>query len=452
MGRGKDKIPTREEIERQLVRILESEAFRGAARRAAFLRYVLKRALAKRRIDEKDIADAVFGGYDDQSTNVRTTANHLRGRLAEYYAGAGINDLIIIGLPPGRAYKPSISYNPRSLADQKYRRGLEVLWSQQPEKMRDALQEFEEALAIQPDFADAYIATAETLCLLTLHDHRSAPMPLLAEASNAAQKAVSTAPKLWRTQAVCGIVHFLRRQWDEASLAFERALKLDRKSLRRYPGYHAYLLAIGRSQEALELTESLAANESQDVIAQTIFGACTYLSRTKIDSGPTFNKRLITAEAVLKTAIQSNPGFWLAHLVIGFVYLALDRPHDAVRCAQVLKIIAGADLWPGFLPLCLLRLDYAGGGNYQDLQMAQRQLTELHCASEEGQGYFHPRQVALAGNYRGRDWYLWLDRSFKEGDPLMLWLHIWPVFSQFHSASRANKLFFRPPQVPQTVD
>jgi serine/threonine-protein kinase len=98
-------------VREQLERVLASPAFARNERLCRFLRFVFERHLEGRdqEIKESLIAVEVFGRKPDynpkQYSIVRTEAGRLRARLAEYYAGEGNRDPVVIELPKG-GYTP----------------------------------------------------------------------------------------------------------------------------------------------------------------------------------------------------------------------------------------------------------------------------------------------------------------------------------------------------------
>src|SRR6516165_3850469 len=101
-----------EAVRRELERVLASKGFARNERLSRFLRVVVERHLQGRDADLKEsvIGIEVFGrqpGFDPrQDSTVRSEAARLRGRLAEYYAGEGVGDDVIIELPKG-GYTPA---------------------------------------------------------------------------------------------------------------------------------------------------------------------------------------------------------------------------------------------------------------------------------------------------------------------------------------------------------
>ena len=96
-----------EEVRKYLERVVASPGFARNERLSRFLRVIVERHLEGRdgELKESVIGIEVFGrkpGFDaKQDSTVRTEAGRLRARLAEYYAGEGIGDRVIIELPKG---------------------------------------------------------------------------------------------------------------------------------------------------------------------------------------------------------------------------------------------------------------------------------------------------------------------------------------------------------------
>lgn len=108
--------PAREETVRsELVRILDSAAFRGTRRSRDFLRYVVEHALEGdlEALKERSIGIEVFGrpvDYDTgQDSIVRVKANEVRKRLAQYCGQPGAGSQVQIDLPAG-SYSPEFRW------------------------------------------------------------------------------------------------------------------------------------------------------------------------------------------------------------------------------------------------------------------------------------------------------------------------------------------------------
>ena len=109
-------------VRSQVDRILASPTFANATRLSRFLTFVVDSALAGEtgQIKESVIGVEVFdrrpGAFNPGSDSVvRVQARRLRDKLAQYYAGDGAADSLIIELPSGR-YLPSFSLRPSTRA------------------------------------------------------------------------------------------------------------------------------------------------------------------------------------------------------------------------------------------------------------------------------------------------------------------------------------------------
>src|SRR5580693_877534 len=96
-----------EVVRKHLERVLASPGFARNERLSRFLLVIVERHLEGRDAELKEsvLGIEVFGrqpGFDaKQDSTVRSEAGRLRARLAEYYAGDGIGDRVIIELPKG---------------------------------------------------------------------------------------------------------------------------------------------------------------------------------------------------------------------------------------------------------------------------------------------------------------------------------------------------------------
>jgi len=99
--------PTGDDVRRQLDRLLASSGFANAGRMSRFLKFVVERTLAGEgeRLKEYVIGVEVFDrdtNYDPRVDSiVRVEAARLRTKLAEYYAGEGRGDTVVLTLPKG---------------------------------------------------------------------------------------------------------------------------------------------------------------------------------------------------------------------------------------------------------------------------------------------------------------------------------------------------------------
>jgi TolB-like protein len=113
--------PSGDEVRRQLDRLLASTGFANAGRMSRFLKFVVEQSLAGEgeRLKEYVIGVEVFDRDTDYDPRVdaivRVEAARLRTKLAEYYAGDGHGDAVVLSLPKG-GYSPVIKIAERAAA------------------------------------------------------------------------------------------------------------------------------------------------------------------------------------------------------------------------------------------------------------------------------------------------------------------------------------------------
>jgi TolB-like protein len=113
--------PSEADVRDQLDRLLASAVFVNAGRMSRFLKFIVQKTLAGEgeRLKEYVVGVEVFDRdtrYDPRVDSiVRVEAARLRSKLAEYYAGEGRGDAVILSLPKG-GYAPFIRLEERPAA------------------------------------------------------------------------------------------------------------------------------------------------------------------------------------------------------------------------------------------------------------------------------------------------------------------------------------------------
>src|ERR1039458_5879363 len=99
--------PSPEQFFQQIDSIIKSHSLRGSESLCKLLQYLAKQALdhPDAPLKEYQIATEVYGrpaDFDPQSdSTIRVQAGRLRLKLAEYYAGEGAADPILVKIPKG---------------------------------------------------------------------------------------------------------------------------------------------------------------------------------------------------------------------------------------------------------------------------------------------------------------------------------------------------------------
>jgi TolB-like protein/DNA-binding winged helix-turn-helix (wHTH) protein/Tfp pilus assembly protein PilF len=300
--------------------------------------------------------------YDGEFTDVVRLQQRVAGEIA-----ASIGRRFA---PPAAGRREVRNVNPE--AYDAYLKGVFAGGRVSYEGFRTAVAYFEEAIARQPDFAEAYAALAQAQHQFLFVGPLS-PRETMPKAEAAARKALALDDTLAQAhQTLGGVLHHLYWQWEEGDKEFERARQLSADApANRAAGVPA-LIRNGRFEEAIALTERArkddplsfstsmnlatayrAAGQYDQAVAEIRrgLGIAPEHPRGHFQLGVTFSfmGRSTDAIAELETAVRSatsgNPMF---QAYLGYAYAAAGRPLDARRIATQLEARARKQYVSGF--------------------------------------------------------------------------------------------------------
>jgi TolB-like protein/Flp pilus assembly protein TadD len=228
-----------------------------------------------------------------------------------------------IGLAAGRP--PAATVGSRTLqainarAYDAYIKGLISQGELRHDALRRAVGYFEEAIDIQPDFAEAYAALALTQVQF-LFGGPFSPHEAMPKAEAAARKALQlddTLPRAhWALGQILSLYHW---RWDDGDNALQRAAEL-------YGGQEPVsavsmaLIRRGRFADAIAVAERARRLDPLSVNAQLAVGIARGTSRQ--------HDRAI---GELRRALEMSPGNNRALFQLGITFVAMDRLDNAIR-------------------------------------------------------------------------------------------------------------------------
>ncbi|MHC4108365.1 MAG: tetratricopeptide repeat protein, partial [Planctomycetota bacterium] len=205
-------------------------------------------------------------------------------------------------------------------AHEAYLRGRHFLGQWVEPAMYKALEEFDRAIEIYPDYALAYAGRADAY--LRLETLRLPPKDTMPLARVAAEKALDLDDTLAEAHVMLGYV-LLQFDWDwkGAERAFKRALELSPDLAQAHVGYAWYLAAVMQPEKAIE---TLMRAETLDPVTlvnnTTDYGLVAFMARD-------FNLTLEIAER----AIDLNPYYWRVHAWKALALSQLGRHSEAIE-------------------------------------------------------------------------------------------------------------------------
>ena len=294
--------------------------------------------------------------------------------------------------------------------------------------LRQAIEEYQEAVRLQPDFAAAYAGLARAWVERGIWggaEFRDAERP----ARSAAEKAIALDSELGDAHAVMGqVMTFYDSAWDKAGREFRRALELDPSSVYAHQAYGILLEALGRFKEALAEEQRAVLLDPMSSLIESEIARVLFRARQWDDSARHYQR-----------AIELDPKDFGAYTRLADVYEQTGRYNNAVDLLENairLRGVSPAKQYPA------LGRAYALAGRRDD---ARDVLANILVAPKPGWTveisliYF-----ALKDRERGFEW---LRRGFEQGQPV-LFLMFDPRFDEVRGDPRFQQLIRRL-QIPE---
>ncbi len=342
-----------------------------------------------------------------QSEIARDVANNLRTRLS----GA-------------EQQKLAKNYTASTEAYELYLKGRYHAFKLTRQELQKSVSCFQQAIAIDPSYALAYVGLADAYRSLALAGDMP-PAEVFPNARAAAVKAIEIDDTLAEAHSSLGNI-INRYDWDlnAAETQYKRALELDPNSADAHVNYAGLLSNVGRHAEAI--AEITRAREIDPLNSRTR----TMEAGTLIQAGQTDE-----ALARLQKTFELDPNFWLAHLFASRAYIQKRMYAEAIAEARKAR-----ELSDNGHPSALLAYALARSGKQTE---ARGLLEELLKLSSER--YFPSYNIAVV--YDGLDerdkTFAWLERAFKDRDARMLTLKVDPIWNNLRSDPRFRDLIRR---------
>jgi serine/threonine protein kinase/tetratricopeptide (TPR) repeat protein len=188
-------------------------------------------------------------------------------------------------------------------------------WKQSKAELEKAIEYFERAIALQPDYAAAHAALS-----LAWGSLRDLGFSLEEGArGSAALKALELDPNLSEAHSAMAGARFDAWDWDGAVKAHRRALELNPDSLDACGCYATVLAALGRFTEAIAIAEHGAKVNPLSSFMHFNYGVVLYLAR-RYDAAVMHTKR----------AIELEPQTRGAYGILALSYQQLGKVEDAL--------------------------------------------------------------------------------------------------------------------------
>jgi TolB-like protein/lipoprotein NlpI len=243
------------------------------------------------------------------------------------------------------------NYTANSEAYRLYLQGRFYWNKRELKEFQKAIEFFDQAVAIDPNFALAYAGLADVHVLLYAFDVGS--LDDVFKARDLANKALSLDPEFAPPRATLGLTSQYQYDWAGAEREYKRAIELDPDYATAHQWYGEMLVAVGRTDEGLKEHLRSIELDPLSLPVNWTYGRELYFAR-----------RFEEAEAQLRKTIEIDPNFARAHRTMAEVLRAKkDYPNSVEERAKFhelsgnpegAKLIREAfskDGWTGYLRL-----------------------------------------------------------------------------------------------------
>lgn len=291
-------------------------------------------------------------------------------------------------------------------------------WNKRTEESFDkAIDYFRQAIARDPNYALAYTGLADSYSFLSSQAIRS-PRDVFPLAKEAATKAIQIDGSLSEAHTSLAYVK-LYYDWDWAGAEQEylRAIELNPNYSTPHHGYAYLLLSSGRTDAALAEIAKAEQIDPLSLVLNTDHGEYYYFAR-----------RPAEAIAQLKKAIDLDPSFVRAHLLMSRALVQQGRCSDAIPEVQKTR-----NLVPSIEVLGWMAQVYASCGQRAE---AQKALAELLDQSKEH--YVSPHWIAAvqAGLGNRDEAFKWLDQAVDQRFGPLIYLKVNPIWDPLRADPR----------------
>lgn len=302
-------------------------------------------------------------------------------------------------------------------AHELYLRGRYFWNRRNDDGMNKAAQYFQQAIAKDPNYAEAYAGLADAYSLggghLRSDDER------MAKATAAANKALELDSNLAEAEASLGLIApFVDWNWEVARKHFERAIALNPNYATAHHWYaEVYLMPMGRVDEAIaEMREAQLLDPLSAAIA-TDLGKELYFAR-KYDEAITEFRR----------ALEIDPNFVTAHNWLSDTFLETGMYPEAAAELEKTKPFKEERIYARQTAYLFARM-----GRRSAAENALTKSLQLSRGKQISSGAV-AMVYAMLGNQDKS--FFWLEKAYVEKSSFMTTLKLWPAFDSMHADPR----------------
>ncbi len=363
------------------------------------------------------------------STGWQLWGEHYQTQLSDILqladeVSANISAKLHLKLTEEEKKRLSKHYTQNPEAYRAYLRGRYYRNKRTGEGYEKAIESFEEAIKLDPGYALAYAALADSYVSFDFYGILP-PWETSPKAKTAAINALVLDDTLAEAHTSLACVKMMyERDWSNAEREFKRAIELDPNYAHAHNWYSHFLMAMGRIEESYAESEiALKLDPLDDSVNQ-------YLGWHHLHA-----RQFDRAIAQLEKTLANNPDFFLARVTLGMAY---EQKGEVARAIEEFKKAYQQE--KNAIVLGFLGHAYARAG---DIGEAQKILEELEELSKRM--YVPPFSIGLIYTALGQNTqaFEWFEKAYAAQNEWMNWWKVTPQVNILRSDPRFNDLLIQ---------
>jgi serine/threonine-protein kinase len=355
--------------------------------------------------------------FDRPLTDVLAVQDEIAGQIA---------DRLRVRLSAAERHRITKRHTNNAEAYDAYLKGRYFYGKLTEESLDRSITYFQQAIAIDPNYALAYAGLADTYSRLGGVFGFRSPRETLAAGQQYVTRALAHDPDLPEAHTTLA-AYKLQFEWNfaEAERELKRAIDLNPNDSASYQIYGSYYQTLGQLDDALRMRELSRQLDPLSPTATANVGYPHY-----------YAGRYDEAVTHFKKALELDANYYWSNLWIGQAYLQMGRHEDAIREIDHALRLSGGDT----RPKATLGHAFAVAGRRAD---AIRTLADLEALSRGK--YVSPYFLALihVGLRQDEQALAALEAALAERHPYLILLKVEPVFNRLRSQPRFIALMNR---------
>lgn len=299
-----------------------------------------------------------------------------------------------------------------------YLRGRLALEGRTSSGAHRAVRFFEQALELDPAYAQAYAGIAEVYLHVPLWIPNVAPEEAFARAAAAADRALSLAPSLPEAHLAAAYVSASRFDWDRTEHEYRRAIELGPSYALAREQYALWLALVGCFDEGLAQARQAQSVDPLSARANAVTAAVLRFARR-------YDEAIVEAQH----ALDLDPNYGPAFHVLGLAYQGLGRLDEAIAAYSRMGRTSGS-----------LGHASAVAGRTDEARALVTTLEQRYADSGVGAGEIAQIHAGLGDVDRALEW---LERATPSGAGGPATLKVAPVWDPLRSDPRFDTLLER---------